>query len=226
MPADLERLQRQLNYRFVDAGLAERAITHRSADRIHNERLEFLGDSILGLVVAEALFERFPDATEGELSRMRANLVNRETLADIAKSMDLGSQLLLGAGERKSGGKRRASILSDAVEALFAAIYLDGGLQACRESVLHLYDSRLGQITSVSRQKDSKTALQELLQARGLPLPTYTVQLISGEAHDQTFQVACQVASLQQVQLGSGKSKRLAEQDAAEKVLVILEAPP
>lgn len=223
MPVDLERLQQQLDYRFQDIALINQATTHRSADRLNNERLEFLGDSVLGLIVARQLFDRYPEASEGELSRMRASLVNRDTLAEIAREMDLGSQLQLGAGERKSGGKRRSSILADAVEAILAAVLLDGGLTATRQVVLRLFADRIDQVRVARRSKDAKTHLQELLQARNLPLPSYTVAGIAGEAHDQTFTVQCQVALLDQALTGRGKSKRLAEQDAAEQILRLLE---
>lgn len=222
MAAELELLQQRLRYRFTNPGLALQAITHRSADRLHNERLEFLGDSVLGHIVARELYSRYPQAAEGDLSRMRASLVNRETLAELARELELGTLLRLGAGERKSGGKRRASILADALEALLAAVLLDSDLESTRELVLRLYGDRLRQLEAGQRGKDSKTALQEMLQARSLPLPEYTVLDISGEAHDQTFTVTCKVAMLESAVEGSGKSKRLAEQDAAQRTLELL----
>lgn len=222
MPADLQRLQFKIDYQFSDPELLRQALTHRSSDKLNNERLEFLGDAVLGLIIAEELCQRFPDASEGELSRMRANLVNRNTLAEIAKQLDLGSHLLLGAGERKSGGVLRASILSDAVEALLAAVYLDRGLSHCRSVIMRLYESRLDNIVAAGTPRDSKTRLQEILQARSLPVPMYEVDKISGEAHDQTFLVSCTVAMLKKPEAGRGKSKRFAEQDAAAKVLAKL----
>ena len=223
MPAELDRLQERLQYHFRNPDLVHQAITHRSADRVNNERLEFLGDAVLGFFMARQLFAQFPDADEGELSRMRASLVNRETLAELARDIELGSWLQLGAGERKSGGKRRASILADALEAILAAVYLDGGLDAVSQVALHLYGSRIADVRLSKRPKDPKTLLQELLQARSLPVPRYTVVKIEGEAHNQTFTVQCQVALLSDAQTGSGKSKRFAEQDAAERVLQLLD---
>jgi len=223
MPLQLELLQQRLDYVFTDPTLAQRALTHKSADRDNNERLEFLGDSLLGYIIAEALYQRFPAASEGDLSRIRAGLVNKTTLAEIARQIDLGSQLQLSAGESKSGGKRRDSILSDAVEAVIAAVYLDGGIDACRALVLRLSAAGINRVSLEQEQKDCKTRLQELLQARKLPLPDYEVVQITGEAHDQTFTVQCTVDLLPEKQLGEGKSKRVAEQQAAEKVLQLLE---
>jgi len=223
MPLQLELLQKHLDYVFNDPALAHRALTHKSANKENNERLEFLGDSLLGYVIAENLFQRFPTASEGELSRIRAGLVNKSTLADIGRSIELGSQLQLSIGEMKSGGKQRDSILSDAVEALIAAVYLDGGLDACRAMVLKLSESGISKISLAEEQKDCKTRLQEMLQGRNLNLPEYKVVEIGGQAHDQTFTVQCKVDLLPEVQQGTGKSKRVAEQQAAEKVLLLLD---
>jgi len=219
MQKSLDTLQQNLNYRFSDLNLARQALTHGSANKLNNERLEFLGDSLLGFLVAEILFESNPDAKEGELSRMRASLVNKQTLARIARQMELGDFLQLGAGELKTGGKQRDSILADALEAIIAAIYLDGGIVPCREFVRRCSDQSSGVQDSSSRQKDGKTRLQEFMQARGLELPIYRVIDIKGEAHAQTFYVECTVAVAEKAQLGVGRSKRIAEQEAAMKAL-------
>jgi len=223
MTPDREQLETSLGYSFKNPELLSQALTHRSAGKIHNERFEFLGDAILDLVIAERLFAKYPQATEGELSRMRANLVNGDVLAEIAAELGLGRYLQLGAGERKSGGKRRVSILADAVEAVIAAIYLEGGLGEAGVVIDRLYAGRLSAKNISETRKDSKTRLQELMQAQGLPLPSYHVKEVSGEAHNQTFTVECQVASLVQPQAGVGKSKRIAEQEAANQVLAALE---
>lgn len=223
MIVDREKLESSLGYSFQDPKLLDQALTHRSAGKLHNERLEFLGDAVLDMIIAEKLFHHYPHATEGELSRMRANLVNGEVLADIAADLGLGHYLNLGAGERKSGGKRRASILANVVEALIAAVFLERGLDTAGTVVGTLYKHRLSSSEIGRTRKDSKTRLQELMQARGLPLPGYSVTEIIGEAHDQTFKVACQVSLLDELKTGSGKNKRMAEQDAAEQVLAALE---
>lgn len=215
----LDHLQERIEYVFSNQALLERAITHRSANKLNNERLEFLGDSLLGFVIAETLFERFPEAPEGDLSRMRANLVNKDALAVMAREIDLGAYMRLGTGELKSGGKRRDSILADAVEALIAAIYLDGGLVPCKHFVLKWGEQGLNQLQEQGEHKDCKTRLQEIMQAKGLPLPEYQVVDISGEAHDQTFTIQCGISLLKAAEQGTGKSKRLAEQAAAENVL-------
>lgn len=223
MNRDREQIENSLGYSFKDPALLSQALTHRSAGKTHNERLEFLGDAILDLVIAERLFAIYPNATEGELSRMRANLVNGDVLAEIATELGLGQYLQLGAGERKSGGKRRASILADAVEAVIAAVYLEGGLLEAAATIDRLYVGRISAKDISKPRKDSKTRLQELMQAQGLPLPSYQVKEVSGEAHDQTFTVECQVATLEHPQFGTGKSKRIAEQQAADQALVALE---
>ena len=219
MAIALDKLQKHLNYQFSDQELVRRALTHRSADKVNNERLEFLGDSLLGFIVAEILFEIYPDAREGELSRMRAGLVNQESLAEFARELELGDCLRLGLGELNTGGKYRESILADTVEAIIAAIYLDGGIEACRQFVRRWSEARLSSQFPAAQQKDNKTRLQELMQSQGLPLPQYQVVKISGEAHQQLFQVSCQVEPLVDSQLGNGRSKRFAEQEAAQKVL-------
>lgn len=224
MAIDLAKLQKALNHQFSDPDLAQLALTHRSANKLNNERLEFLGDSLLGYVVAEMLFENLPEADEGELSRLRSMLVNKNTLAEIAREIGLKEFIVLGTGERKSGGDERDSILADTIEALIAAIYLDGGIQPCKNLIrswmLHRYDSD----SAVDEQKDAKTRLQELMQAKGLSLPSYQVTKISGEAHQQTFFVECSVPISQVPQQGIGTSKRLAEQQAAQHMLALLEA--
>jgi ribonuclease-3 len=220
---DPQRLARQLGHVFADAGLLDDALTHRSAQSRHNERLEFLGDAILGFLVAEALWRRFPDATEGELSRLRARLVNRDALADLARALDLGSYLRLGAGELRSGGHARESILADALEALFAAVYLDGGLEAARALLDRLAGERLAGLCPASQHKDAKTRLQEYLQARRLALPTYRVVETRGEDHAQTFVVCCDAQAVGRSTTAEGATRRRAEQLAAERLLEVLE---
>ncbi|MDD9891254.1 MAG: ribonuclease III [Gammaproteobacteria bacterium] len=224
MAIDLDKLQKILNHQFSDPDLAQLALTHRSANPLNNERLEFLGDSLLGYVVAEILFESFPEANEGELSRLRSLLVNKTTLADIAREINLKEFIQLGTGERKSGGDDRDSILADAVEAIIAAIYLDGGVNACKAPIKQWMQSRIHDNSKLDQQKDAKTRLQELMQAQGLELPEYKVVKISGEAHQQTFLVECIVESSDRSQQGSGSSKRQAEQQAATNMLAQLEA--
>lgn len=208
-----------LGYECRDAALLEAALTHRSAGGPHNERLEFLGDAVLNCVAAVLVFREFATADEGELSRFRASLVSGETLAAIAADIGLGSQVRLGSGELKSGGFRRKSILADALEALFGAIYLDGGYAAATTVVERLLAARLDKLPSAAELKDPKTRLQETLQARGLPLPVYAVESISGEAHNQLFNVYCVVDPLGLKTLGAGASRRRAEQAAAQLLL-------
>ncbi len=219
MREPLERLCKTVGYDFKNRGLAETALTHRSAGSLNNERLEFLGDAILGFVIADFLYNQYPEADEGELSRLRAALVKGDSLARIAKGLDLGSYLNLGPGELRSGGHSRGSILADAVEALLAAIYLDGGYMEARRVVLSLFENRLQSLTKKSHQKDPKTRLQELLQSQKVPLPTYSVISISGEQHDQCFKVSCCVETLDLRSEGTGSSRRKAEQDAASQLL-------
>ncbi len=211
------RLCAALGYTFQQPELLEEALTHRSASVCNNERLEFLGDALLSLVIAECLFQRYPKASEGELSRLRASLVKGETLAELARHLNLGEVLRLGQGELKSGGSQRESILSDALEAIFGAAYLDGGLTACRTLILHLYRERLEELSSASELKDPKTRLQEYQQARQQPLPIYNVLEIRGEPHAQSFRVECAVAEFRAVAVGN--SRRKAEQEAARQVL-------
>jgi ribonuclease III len=224
MAIDLDKLQQLLNHQFSDPDLARLALTHRSANKLNNERLEFLGDSLLGYVVAEILFENFPQASEGELSRLRAMLVNKTTLAEIAREISLKDFIQLGTGERKSGGDDRDSILADAIEALIAAIYLDAGLNSCKSLIKNWIADRIATESVVEQQKDAKTKLQELMQAQGLNLPAYNVVKISGEAHQQNFLVECRVELMTDPQQGSGTSKRNAEQEAATRMLTELKA--
>ncbi len=213
----LSRLMPLLGYQFEQIGLLQQALTHRSCKGRHNERLEFLGDAILSMVIAEALYQHFPNAKEGELTRMRASLVKGVTLAEIAGELCIADYLRLGPGEMKSGGHRRESILADAFEAILGAIYLDGGLEVCKERILFWFAGRLQRITP-QQQKDSKTRLQEYLQGRRLALPVYQVEQTLGEAHNQQFTVSCTIEGRAPV-LATGSSRRKAEQDAAHTML-------
>lgn len=212
-------LRERLGCSLDDAGLLQRALTHRSHGPDNNERLEFLGDAVLSFVVAELLCERFPRASEGELSRYRARLVSGEALAAIAQAIGLGAQLRLGEGELKSGGQHRATIQADALEALFGAIYLDRGPGAVREAALRLLGPALAALPGAAELKDPKTQLQELLQGRGHGLPAYTVLEISGEPHAQRFRVRCDVGELGVSAEAEGSSRRRAEQEAAQRLL-------
>ncbi len=217
------RFTESLDIRFGNEDLLERSLTHRSAGRDNNERLEFLGDAVLNFVVAEALYVRIPQATEGVLTRVRAELVRRSTLAGLARALELGPALRLGGGERKSGGRERESILSDAFEALVGAYYLDAGLDACRSWLVALLAERMEAALQTRTAKDPKTELQEFLQARGLPLPAYAVSEVSGAAHEQRFTVVCEVAGLARPATGTGTSRREAEQSAARQSLELLQ---
>jgi ribonuclease-3 len=207
-----------LGHDFNDPTLLEQALTHCSAGSTNNERLEFLGDAVLDCVISDELFQRYPQAREGELSRLRANLVRRDSLAAVAQGLDIGQYLRLGTGERRSGGHHRDSILSDALEALLGAIFLDGGYEACRSCILGLFSDALDNLSKIAALKDAKTRLQEHLQAHHLALPEYRVIEVSGAAHDQFFKIECIVAECEPT-LGQGKSRRYAEQGAAEKML-------
>jgi ribonuclease-3 len=220
-----ELLEKHLGYTFQDAQLLRQALTHRSAGSRNNERLEFLGDAVVGFVIAGELYRCYPQAREGKLSRLRSTLVRRESLAKIAQGLQLGDYLQLGAGERRSGGHSRDSILSDALEAVLGAIYLDSDFATVRDCILALFEEKLQSVSEVTTLKDSKTRLQEYLQAQHKPLPIYDVIQISGEAHDQFFKVSCSVDGLDVVPgEGSGSSRRLAEQAAAESMLARLQA--
>lgn len=207
-----------LGYCFRDPALLETALTHRSsAGQPNNERLEFIGDALLNCVIALTLYERYPQASEGDLSRLRATLVKGDTLAGIAGELELGRHLHLGGGELKSGGYRRHSILADALEAVFGAIYLDSDFATCRRLILELYEPRLVALPPVSELKDPKTRLQEYLQAQQRPLPVYNVLEVRGEAHARCFTIECTVEDL--ITVAEGSSRRKAEQTAAHEML-------
>jgi ribonuclease-3 len=209
-------LCKQIDYVFTQPQLLQRALTHRSHSAAHNERLEFLGDSVVNCVVAKYLHETYPDLPEGDLSRLRSNLVNQQTLYLLAQQLHLGELLLLGEGERKSAGSQRPSILADALEALVGALLLDGGFAAAEKVVLGLYIPFMRQADVLTLGKDAKTLLQEYLQSRKMSLPKYTVIAIQGEAHAQLFQVECAIAQLKMATRGEGSSRRIAEQMAAD----------
>lgn len=218
----MNRLQKRLQYEFNDVGLLKRALTHRSAGNQNNERLEFLGDSILGFEVADVLYHQANKADEGQLSRMRAHLVKKESLALIGRNLELSDLLKLGQGELRSGGQTRDSILADAVEAIIAAVYLDGGMDEARALVRRMLGERLHSPTPEIQEKDPKTQLQERLQSRKYGLPTYEVVRTEGHQHAQTFYVMCTVKDLNITAKGKGSSRRKAEQDAANTVLNLL----
>jgi ribonuclease III len=212
-----------LDYCFKDTILLETALTHRSVGKNNYERLEFLGDSVLGLVITDALFNAYPNESEGTLTRLRSYLVKKESLSRLARELNLGEQIKLGAGEMKSGGWRRDSILANTLEALIGAVYLDSNFLTCKDVVLSIYKNELNSLDVEKVGKDPKTLLQELLQSKNMPLPIYTIVDEFGEAHKKTFIVSCQVEGLSQSIEASGKSKRVAEQSAASKVLDIIE---
>ena len=226
MSHSLNAFSRRIGYDFNDSSLLELSMTHRSYGGRNNERLEFLGDSIVNFVIAQALFERFPQAREGQLSRLRARLVKGQTLAELAREMDFGECLRLGSGEMKSGGHRRESILADAVEAVIGAIYLDAGMLAVSERILGWFSQRLADISLQDTQKDPKTRLQEFLQSRQAALPLYDVVSVKGEAHAHMFTVECHIELLDQHTTGKGASRRHAEQQAADEALSYLEKRP
>jgi len=213
---DYGPLQRKLGYSFAQASQLRQALTHRSHSAQHNERVEFLGDSVLNCCIAYALYGKFADLKEGELSRLRASLVRQETLAELAQELELGSYLRLGEGELKSGGFRRPSLLADGLEALIGAVFLDGGFVAAQDVVRGLYASLLDRLDPETLGKDPKTLLQELLQARRLALPQYAVVGTRGAAHQQLFEVECQIPQLAIRTTGFGASRRIAEQEAAQ----------
>lgn len=215
----LERLCRALDYQFSTMALLKQALTHRSAHIKNNERFEFLGDSILSMVISRQLFDQYPEYSEGQLSRLRSHLVKGETLATIAQELQLGDYLYLGQGELKSGGFRRPSTLADALEAIFAAIFFDGGIEAAQRIILRLYNTRLTNPDSNSTFKDAKTQLQEYLQSKKAPLPQYTLLNVTGEEHEQTFQVQCKILTPAMTAQGSAETRRKAEQLAAMQLL-------
>lgn len=216
----------RLGYRFEDEELLVQALTHRSAAGANNERLEFLGDAILDVVVSEVIYRLRPDATEGVMSRIRASLVRDATLARLAISIDLGDHLILGPGERRTGGHHRLSILADALEAIFGAVYLDSGFEKTREVIHTVYGDMLETLPESASLRDPKTRLQELLQSRRIDLPAYEVEKVTGKAHRQSFEVRCTVAAFDLSTLGRGSSRREAEQDAATGMLELLDEPP
>jgi ribonuclease-3 len=219
----IKTLALRLGHVFDDHGLLKLALTHRSHGVSNNERLEFLGDSIVNFVIAEDLYRRFPKAREGQLSRLRASLVKGATLAEVAATLQLGDSLRLGQGELKSGGHRRESILADALEAVIGAIYLDGGLEAARNCIVQWYDERLAALNLKNTDKDPKTRLQEWLQAKQQALPEYQLEKVEGRAHEQLFTISCRSKLLSQPCIGSGRSRRYAEQQAAHRALELLQ---
>jgi ribonuclease-3 len=219
MDIHLEALQRRIGYRFDDARLLTRALTHRSFGADHNERLEFLGDAVLSLAISGLLFERFAGSDEGDLTRVRAHLVREESLHRMALQLALPEVLKLGEGEARGGGAQRASILADALEALIGATFLDGGFDAARVVVKGLFGEIISTTDVANWSKDAKTELQEWLQARRLPVPTYRISATRGQAHAQTFEVECVVPALNLIESGEGRSRRVAEQEAARRML-------
>lgn len=216
-------LMQRIGYTFKDELLLTTALTHRSARSNNNERMEFLGDSILSYFISIELYNRFPEANEGELSRLRASLVKGETLGKIAAEIELGDFLHMGSGELKSGGYRRSSTIADAFEAIIGAVYLDGGLEAAGDFIQHFFTERLNKCDPGKAKKDPKTRLQELMQSRSQPLPEYEIVETHGKAHNQTFKVSCKVDGLEQFFYGTGTSRRKAEQEAASAALEIFE---
>lgn len=219
---NVELLQKCLGYQFQDPNLLKIALTHCSAGNPNNERFEFLGDSFINVIMAETLYKKFTQASEGQLTRLRAACVKGETLATIAQDFQLGDYMRLGSGELKSGGAHRPSILADALEAVIAAIYLDSNFETAKALILTWYAPRLEELSLETTQKDPKTQLQELMQGKKQPLPTYTVIELHGDSHDQSFTVSCEVALLPEPVIGQGASRRKAEQEAARFVLELL----
>jgi len=213
----IEQLEKILKYQFNDKGLLELALTHRSFQGKNNERLEFLGDSILNFIIAELLFKEFKLLPEGDLSRLRSQLVKSATLSEIGIALNLGDYLILGEGELKSSGWRRPSILADSVEAIIGAVFIDGGISSANKLITGWYQERLDAINPNDIQKDSKSVLQELLQAKKIPLPEYNVVSVEGEAHNQHFKVSCSIPKLGLSIEGEGASRKVAEQSAAEE---------
>lgn len=215
-------LEKELGYEFTDATLLQQALTHRSHPGANNERLEFLGDAILDFVVSEIVYRSHAGASEGDLSKLRASLVKDTSLAELAKSLGMGEHLILGGGERKSGGHRRESILADALEALFGAVYLDSGIAAATAVIEKVFGVRLQNLPSLDELRDPKTRLQEWLQGRGHGLPDYELLQVSGKAHQQKFEVSCSIQDATHTTTGSGTTRRNAEQAAALAMLVKL----
>jgi ribonuclease-3 len=220
----VDALQQRIGHRFSDARLLNRALTHRSSGADHNERLEFLGDAVLSLVISSLLFERFAGSDEGDLTRVRAHLVREDSLHRMALQLGLPDLLRLGEGEARGGGAQRASILADALEALIGATFQDGGFEAARGLVQRLFGEIIETTDLASWSKDAKTELQEWLQARRLQVPSYRIVATRGQAHAQTFEVECSVPALNLVESGEGRSRRAAEQEAARRMLDSLKA--
>lgn len=212
-------LEKTLRFRFQNAELFEQALTHRSATQHNNERLEYLGDAVLEFVVSEAVYRARPDAPEGDLTKLRASLVKEETLAEIALELGLGEHLILGSGERKTGGHRRESILADTLEAIFGAVFLDSGIDAAKALIERVYESRYRELPDVQDLRDPKTRLQEWLQARGMSLPLYELAEVSGKGHKQRFVVTCTIVESSSVTDGESTTRRKAEQKAARKMI-------
>ena len=215
-------LKRTLDYEFRDEQLLTQALTHRSTPGPNNERLEYLGDAVLDVVVSEATYRLRPDASEGVLSRIRSSLVKDTMLTELATELELASYLVLGAGVKRGGGYSRSSILGDALEAIFGAVYLDSSFDEARRVIRKVYGHRLRELPESASRRDPKTQLQELLQARKLDLPQYCVETVTGQAHRQTFEVSCRIPALEASTVGRGSSRRRAEQDAATKMLVLV----
>ncbi len=212
-------LEASLGYTFVEPRLLRDALTHRSFGTPHNERLEFIGDGVLNCTIALSLFNKFPELPEGQLSRMRANLVSQPALHSLAQRLDISQHLRIGEGEEKSDGRERPSMLADALEAIFGAILLDSGFDAAATTINRLYSNRISQVNPNEGGKDAKTRLQELMQSKHFPLPSYNVERVVGEAHAQVFTVRCSVPQMEQEAMGKGSSRRAAEQQAANAVL-------
>lgn len=213
-------LANSLSYEFNDVDLLQQALTHRSCPGANNERLEFLGDAVLGFVIAEAIYLAEATASEGDLSKLRASLVNSTSLAALAQDLDLGEHLILGGGERKSGGHRRESILADTLEAIFGAVYLDSGFEAAVAVIKRAFGERLVNLPPLEELRDPKTRLQEWLQARGRGLPEYELTKVSGKAHLQRFDVSCSIENGERIANGSGTTRRNAEQESARNMLI------
>jgi ribonuclease-3 len=216
-------LKKSLDYEFQNSQLLEQALTHRSAPGINNERLEYLGDAVLDFVISEAVYLQRPDAPEGVLSRLRSSLVKDATLAELSTDLGFGEYLILGPGEKKSGGHRRASILADALEAIFGAVYLDSGFDEAQRIIHNAFAGRLVEIPDSAELRDPKTRLQELVQSRKIALPDYRVEKIEGKAHKQTFSVRCTITELDASTTGQGTTRRDAEQESAQHMLALLE---
>ncbi len=216
-------LKKSLDYEFKNVQLLEQALTHRSAHGMNNERLEYLGDAVLDFVISEAVYRQRPDATEGVLSRLRSSLVKDSTLAELATDLDVGDYLILGPGEKKSGGHRRASILADALEAIFGAVYLDSGFDQAQRVIHNAFAGRLVEIPDSAERRDPKTRLQELVQSRKIALPNYRVEKVEGKAHQQTFNVRCTIVELDASTTGQGTTRRDAEQESAVHMLALIE---